>query len=98
MPRKTTNGNIDLEHYRSKYALLYHVDNENIDHKVKMMLADAIDDQPERFIQALFDARENAVEKRGNKKTKRVNEKKCKKLKTDKMPVLNFTFPDRLPL
>jgi len=67
MARPRKNGKIDLDYYRSKYAIAYHVNNPAIEKSVDKMLESAIDDQPDRFIQALFDARE------GNARPPKVN-------------------------
>ena len=59
MARPMKNGKIDLDHYRSKYAVAYHTENKAIDAMVDRMMEKAIDDQPDRIIQALYDAKEN---------------------------------------
>jgi len=59
MARPKKNEKIDLDYYRSKYSIAYHADNSAIEKSVDDMLKKAIDDQPEKFIDCLFDAKEN---------------------------------------
>ena len=59
MAKIKKNGKIDLDHYRSKYSLLYHVDNPATEKKTDDMLIDCFADDPARLADVLNDAKEN---------------------------------------
>lgn len=61
MVKTRKNQDFNLEYYRSKYFVAYHLDNPAIEKKVDDMLVSAFSEDMSRFYDALLDAQGDNV-------------------------------------
>lgn len=85
MVKTRKNKNFNLEYYRSKYFVAYHLDNPAIEKKVDDMLLDAFSEDMSRFYDALLDAIDSHDTGEKNQVNHKTLNKKELKPKNEKM-------------